>query len=526
MNAPPSLHLERAPGQDLVRVVVVGSVDDGKSSLIGRLLYECHGLYDDQVASIRKRSVDGVLDFSLFTDGLLAEREQGITIDVAYRYFSTQQRKVIVADTPGHVQYTRNMATGASTADAVIILVDARLGVLPQTRRHAFIAGLLGIPHVAVAINKIDLVDDSGAVFARLTAEIAAFTSSLGFQSVTAFPVSAVRGDNIVQPSTHTPWHDGSTILSWLDALPLRAGVEEAPLRFPVQTVLRPSLDYRGYAGTVASGTVRPGDDIVILPSGLRTQVLAIDSFDGELPVARAPTAVVLRLRDDVDVSRGDLIAGIERPPRRRTRFHADLVWFADAPLVAGHRYLLKHTTRRVSAQVETLEHRYDLDDLSHVPASSLAQNDIGRVRVVCSRPLVVDAYAADRSTGAFILIDPKTNDTVAAGMIAALDDDDDDAVALRSTLSAHERAQRFGHPGVVLLVGDDDAGAALERRLFEQGAHVALSDDVDAAAALTQAGLVTVLVVRSTQARRAGREALQQQGVVVVDDGASWSLS
>ncbi len=507
---------------ELVRVVVVGSVDDGKSSLIGRLLYECDGLYDDQIACIRKRSVDGVLDFSLFTDGLLAEREQGITIDVAYRYFSTRERKVIVADTPGHVQYTRNMATGASTADAVVILVDARLGVLAQTRRHAFIAALLGIPHVAVAINKIDLVDDAHAVFARLSAEVRAFTSALGFRSAQAFPVSALRGDNIVHPSPQTPWHDGATILSWLNALPLRAGVDDAPLRFAVQAVLRPTLDYRGYAGTVSAGTVRPGDDVLVMPSGLRTEVAAIDTFDGPKDAVRAPAAVVLRLRDDVDVARGDMIASIERPPQRRSSFDADLVWFGDAPLLTGHRYLLKHTTRRVSAHVEVLRHRYDLETLGTEPASSLAQNDIGRVRLVCSRPLVVDPYTVDRSTGAFILIDRHSNDTVAAGMIAALDDEERDS-SWRSDVEAHERSARLGHRGLVFLVDDEGAGRALERRLFDEGAHTALCDDVDDAAVLAGAGLVAVLVARGAQRRCAGREALEQRGVSVVDEDAGW---
>ncbi len=420
--------------KELIRIVVVGSVDDGKSSLIGRLLFECDGLFEDQIAAIRKRSKDGVLDFSLFTDGLLAEREQGITIDVAYRYFSTTKRKVIIADTPGHVQYTRNMATGASTADAAVILVDARLGVLAQTRRHAFIAHLLGIKHLAVCINKIDLVppEVSGGpagVYARVRADVDAFTRQLGFASVETFPVSAVRGDNIATPSALTPFHSavtpgggrGRTVLEWLESVPVQRDVDGAALRFPVQTVLRPNLDYRGYAGTVTSGRVQVGDDVVVLPSGKRTTVAGIDTFDGPLAEARAPAAIVLRLADNVDVARGDLIAHVGQAPQPWDRFDADVVWFADTPIEPGQRFLLKHTTRQVHAVVDELLWKRDLETLGEAPTTSLALNEIGRVRLVCSKPLAADVYRGDRSTGAFILIDALTNDTVGAGMIAAL---------------------------------------------------------------------------------------------------------
>jgi bifunctional enzyme CysN/CysC len=460
------------------------------------LLYECGALFDDQVKSVQGRSADGEIDFSLFTDGLKAEREQGITIDVAYRYFATPARQIIVADTPGHVQYTRNMATGASTADACVILVDARLGVLPQTRRHAFIAGLLGIPYLAVAINKIDLVHDERAVFERLQREVKELVSGLGFAGVEAFPVSARRGDNIVTPSPRTPWHQGGTLLSWLEALPHAARQLNAPFRFAVQSVLRPDLDYRALLGTIASGQIAVGDEVVVLPSGRTTRVAAIDTFDGPLPRAQAPQAVALRLQDEVDASRGDLLAHPDSAPRARDVVEADVVWFSEQPLVPGARVLLKHTTRLVNAEAELLLHKIDLADLSAVPATELSQNDIGRVRLVTRRPLLADAYVDNRATGAFILIDPLSNDTLGAGMIGAFAAGataDDHAV---SPVSALARAARFGHSGAVVIAnGSAHDAAALEGALFERGLTTALVvDDVDLAAGLARAGLVVVL--------------------------------
>ncbi|HRC57228.1 MAG TPA: GTP-binding protein, partial [Kofleriaceae bacterium] len=403
--------------RELLRLVVVGSVDDGKSTLIGRLLYECDSLLDDQVAAVERASRGGAIDFSLFTDGLLAEREQGITIDVAYRYFTTGRRKVIVADTPGHVQYTRNMATGASTADAAVILVDARQGVLQQTRRHAHIAGLLGIPYLAVAINKMDLVDYDRATFERLSAEVLTLTSRLGFAEVRCFPVSATQGDWITKPSERAPWHD-QTLLAWLEALPHQRRQELAPFRFAVQQVLRPNIDERLLTGRVASGTVRKGDRVVLSPSGRTATVARIATLTGDLAEARAPLSVALGLDVDVDVSRGDVLAHAGALPEVSGAVDASLVWLNEAPLAVGHRYLIKCGPRTVPAYIERIHHRLDLESLREVSAQSLEANDIGGVRISATRSLVFDRYRDNRATGAFVVIDPETNATVAAGMI------------------------------------------------------------------------------------------------------------
>ena len=405
---------------ELLRLVVVGSVDDGKSTLIGRLLYECDGLFDDQIAAARKASKGGELDLSLFTDGLLAEREQGITIDVAYRYLTARQfgrRKLIIADTPGHVQYTRNMATGASTADACVILVDARQGVLAQTRRHATIAGLLGIPYLAVAINKMDLVDYDRATFERLAAEVTELTTRLGFAEVRCFPISATRGDGVTTRSANLPWHD-QPLLAWLVALPHQARQEHAPLRFVVQQVLRPDQDHRFLAGRVASGAVRVGDEVLVAPAGRTARVARVATMDGDLDVARAPRSVALELDHDVDVGRGDVLAAGDAPPHAGTTLDAELVWLHERPLALGRRYLLKLGARTVPATVEAIHHRLDLDALQEVPAARLDVNDLGRVRVRAARALVFDRYRDNRATGAFVLIDPEDRATVAAGMV------------------------------------------------------------------------------------------------------------
>jgi bifunctional enzyme CysN/CysC/sulfate adenylyltransferase subunit 1 len=503
--------------KELLRLVVVGSVDDGKSTLIGRLLYECNGLFEDQVAAVKRASAGEEIDFSLFTDGLRAEREQGITIDVAYRYFSTRRRKVIVADTPGHLQYTRNMATGASTADAAVILVDARLGILAQTRRHAYIASLLGIPYLAVAINKMDLMGFDPALFERLSTEFTAFVSTLGFEQVRFFPVSARAGDNITVPSARTPWHDGETLLGWLESLPHQRRLDGASLRFPVQYVLRPNLDYRGFAGQLASGTVRVGDEVMVLPSKRRTHIAAIDTFDGSLPEASAPSSVTLRLADEVDVSRGDLIAHVEQPPMALQRLEAMLVWFGEQPLDVSRRYLVKHTSKYVPAHVEQIHWRKELEDLSEVPAQTLSLNEIGKIRLICKRPLLCDPYRDNRRTGAFIVVDPLTNDTVAAGMILG-PVGDEGTQETKSFISAEERRERLGQSGAVILLAgtpDVEQGALrLERSLFDQGRHVALvRGDADAALALAEAGLLAILYSPVPQARLGLRDQLRGAG-------------
>ncbi|MDP2274989.1 MAG: assimilatory sulfite reductase (NADPH) flavoprotein subunit [Archangium sp.] len=506
------------PLKPLLRLAVVGSVDDGKSTLIGRLLYECDALFDDQIASVKKatskRAADtGELDFSLFTDGLLAEREQGITIDVAYRYFSTNRRTIIVADTPGHVQYTRNMATGASTADAAVILIDARLGVLPQTRRHAYIASLLRVPYLAVAVNKMDLVDFDPATFTRIGAELLAFTSTLGFKEVRLFPVSARSGDNLTQFSQKTPWHQGGTLLGWLESLPHEEQIVDAPLRFPVQTVLRPHLDYRAFAGQVASGEVKVGDELVALPSGARSIVTGIDTFDGELTSASAPASVAIRLKHDIDLSRGDVLVHPARLPLSLQHFEANLVWFGEKSLEVGRRYLIKHTTRTVSAQVDRVISRKELEDLSDAPAETLALNDIGRVRITSRRPLLGDRYVDDRRTGAFIVIDPLTNDTVATGMILG-PSADQSAVVGSSTISSEQRKSRLGHPGAIVLAPSEADAVALERQLFEAGVVASLARDGAVAVALAEAGLCAIAWAGTPQARRTIGDHARDAGV------------
>ncbi len=506
--------------KELLRLVVVGSVDDGKSTLIGRLLYECNSLFDDHVAAVKRASADGEIDFSLFTDGLVAEREQGITIDVAYRYFSTARRKVIIADTPGHVQYTRNMATGASTADAAVILVDARLGVLAQTRRHAYIASLLGIPYLAVAINKMDLMGFDRAVFERIGDEFEAFASTLGFEQVRLFPVSASKGDNITQASTRTPWHEGGTLLGWLESLPHQRRLDRAPLRFPVQYVLRPNLDYRGFAGQIASGTVRVGDEVLVLPSRRRTRISSIDTFDGNLPEASAPSSVTLRLADEVDVSRGDLIAHAAHPPVSLQRLEAMLVWFGEQPLDSSRRYLVKHASRYVPAHIEQVLWRKELEDLSEQPAESLSLNDIGRVCITSKRPLLCDPYRENRRTGAFIVVDPLSNDTVGAGMILGPSGEGGEGrLELTSLVSPEERQERLGQSGTVLLLAGTPSAVQealrLERYLFDLGRHVAaVRGDAEVALALAEAGLIAILYTPVPQARLSLLEQLRGAGI------------
>jgi bifunctional enzyme CysN/CysC/sulfate adenylyltransferase subunit 1 len=416
--------LAERESKELIRLVVIGSVDDGKSTLIGRLLWETGALYEDQIAQVRRATRNGdEIDFSLFTDGLKAEREQGITIDVAYRYFETARRKFILADTPGHAQYTRNMATGASTAHAGVILLDARLGVLPQTRRHATIASLLGIPRLAVAINKMDLVGFGEEVFQRIAAEMRGFAAPLGFVQLSFFPVSARLGDNVALPSTRMPWHQGGTIREFLETV--ERDPAQGPFRFPVQTVVRPHLDYRGLAGQIASGEVRVGDEVVVLPSGVRTRVKAIDTFAGPLASAAAPLSVVLRLEDDVDAGRGDLLAHPDAAPAPRTGVAATVVWLTERPLDPSRAYLLKHTTRTVPARVDEVRSLLDPETLGERPADVLRLNDIGRVTIRCARPVLSDPYARNRATGAFILIDALTNETAAAGTIAEMREDE-----------------------------------------------------------------------------------------------------
>jgi sulfate adenylyltransferase large subunit len=429
---------------DLLRVATAGSVDDGKSTLIGRLLYDSKQVLADQLEQVEQASVRrhgaGAVDLSLLTDGLRAEREQGITIDVAYRYFTTGDRSFILADTPGHVQYTRNMVTGASTADLVIVLVDARQGVIEQTRRHTFIASLLGVRHVTFAVNKMDLVDWDEDVFRAIEAETTRISSQLGIPDIHVIPISALQGQNVVDRGELPDWYPEDeahpTLLHHLQTVEVSTDRNLTDLRFPVQWVVRPGEgaadvngdrwsaedlhDYRGYAGQVAGGVLRPGDEVQVLPSGVRSRIARIETLDGDLDVATAPQSVTVHLEDDVDVSRGDVLVGADEDPEAVTlrELEADVCWMSDRALRPGARYLLKHTTTTTAAKVDAVLDRVDLHTLEREDADGLELNDIGRVRIRLKRPLVADAYLRDRATGAFILIDEGTNDTVAGGII------------------------------------------------------------------------------------------------------------
>ena len=463
------LEEERAKG--LLRFSTAGSVDDGKSTLIGRLLYDSRNVYDDHIRSVTRNAA---IDFAQLTDGLRAEREQGITIDVAYRYFSTPRRKFIIADTPGHEQYTRNMATGASTADVAIVLVDARKGILDQTRRHACIASLLGIPTVIAAINKMDLVGFSQEVFDEHQRGLQALAKRLEIPELIAVPVSALEGDNIVHRSTRIPWYNGPSLLELLETVPLAIERSGTALRFPVQRVIRPHQDFRGFAGQIAAGVVRPGDEVVALPSGFRTRVRSINTWEGELDEAHAPESVVLTLEDETDLSRGDMIAPVNDAPQKATRFEATVVWMHSNPLRADATYLLKHTTQTVRARVVEVKNRIDVEHLEERPADQLGLNDIGQVVIETSRPLLADTYRENRTTGSFILIDPADNATAGAAMIRSIAGEE-----------ATETAVTGQPTGALLAVGSRaDLAAALEKAIL--GARgLVLRTRVDARAAL-----------------------------------------
>jgi sulfate adenylyltransferase subunit 1 len=418
---------ERDGPPELLRLATAGSVDDGKSTLVGRLLHDTKSVLADQLEAVervsRDRGFEGA-DLALLTDGLRAEREQGITIDVAYRYFSTVRRRFILADTPGHVQYTRNMVTGASTAELAVVLVDARNGVVEQTRRHAAVAALLRVPHVVLAVNKMDLVGYDEDVFAKVADDFGAYATALGVPDVTAIPISALRGDNVVDPSAEMDWYPGPTLLEHLEQVPVGRDPRDEPARFPVQYVLRPQTeahrDYRGYAGQLVSGVLHPGDDVVVLPGGARTRIEGIDRLGEQVEAAAAPQSVTVRLTDDLDVSRGDLIAPAAEPlPAVGQDIDATVCWLADRPLRPGDRVLLKHTTRVVKAIVREVPHRLDVGTLSrHAHPETLVANEIGHVLLRTAAPLAYDRYVENRRTGSFLLVDDHDGATLAAGMI------------------------------------------------------------------------------------------------------------
>jgi sulfate adenylyltransferase large subunit len=503
-----------APRESYLRFTTAGSVDDGKSTLIGRLLYDSQAVYEDQLASVRKSRINrstGAIDFSLLTDGLRAEREQGITIDVAYRYFSTPRRKFIIADTPGHEQYTRNMATGASTADAAVVLLDATKGVLQQSRRHAFIANLLGVRHIVAAVNKMDLVDYRQEVFEKIAADFRAFAEQLGVPELYAVPISALEGDNVVRRSARMDWFSGPSLLEFLETVPLDGRHGSAPMRFPVQYVVRPDANFRGFAGELASGTLYPGKRVVALPSGVKTRIKSIVTFAGELESAGPGTALSVTLDDEIDLSRGDLLTEESAPPSVAREFTATLVWMHADRLDAHKNYLLKHTTRTVRARISRVEHRVDINTLAHAPAASLGLNEIGVVQVHTTLPLFFDAYRDNRSTGSFILIDPVSNSTVAAGIIDHRIDTSGsfglaEAFAGQGRVTRAERRERSGHAAVaVWLAGRSRVAELLERALFREGwqAHLLGPYDfagpelVGAAKALHFAGLAVIFSPR-----------------------------
>lgn len=489
-------YLARHQKKELLRFLTCGSVDDGKSTLIGRLLHDTKTIYEDQLAAVKRDSEKvgttgaGEIDLALLTDGLKAEREQGITIDVAYRYFSTDRRKFIIADTPGHDQYTRNMATGASTCQLAIILIDARYGVMTQTRRHSYIVSLLGIRHVVVAINKMDLVDYSRDVFERIKDDYTGFVAKLDLHDITFIPMSALKGDNVATKSDTMPWYFGPPLLDYLETVHIAGDRNLTDFRFPVQYVIRPDLNFRGFAGTVASGVVHKGDEVMLLPSGKRSRVKSIVTYDGELEEAFAPQAVTLTLTDEVDLSRGDMLVLPGNLPHVSSEIQAMVVWMAEQPLVPGKPYTLKHTTKQVTAEVSSFRYGVDVNTLEHRPIARLGLNEVGHVEFSLTQALACDPYRTNAATGAFILIDRLTNNTVGAGMILdsgsgrvssdVWEAEPEVRVKPRESLiEPVEREQRFGQlPVTLLLVGLTGSGKSriafeLERRLWDEGRAV-----------------------------------------------------
>lgn len=472
--------LEAHLGQEMLRFTTAGSVDDGKSTLIGRLLHDTKSVYEDQLAAVMKSRVNrasgGHVDFSLLTDGLKAEREQGITIDVAYRYFSTARRKFIIADTPGHEQYTRNMATGASTADVAIILIDAKAfakagGLLPQSRRHTYIASLLGIPHVVAAVNKMDLVEYSQESFDAIRRDFEALCAQLGLADVEIIPVSALEGDNVVTPSAAMPWYNGPTLLEYLETVPLVRAETSGPMRFPVQLVLRPDANFRGFAGQVARGTLRAGDAVMALPSRKETTVRRIVTYDGNLAAASYPQSVTVELEDEIDLSRGEMLVAAEVAgetlPDVSNRFRAMVVWMNEEPLVVGRAYIAKHTTRTVRATVREIRYRIDVNSLEEMASDSIAMNEIAEVEFETNLPLFFDSYRACRWTGSLILIDALSNATVGAAMIVA-------AV----TTSGGTSRDGGSRPSLILLPGRVELALRVRDALGARGEWAVVIDD------------------------------------------------
>ncbi|QTL05335.1 sulfate adenylyltransferase subunit CysN [Aquabacter sp. L1I39] len=480
-------YLRQHEHKSLLRFITCGSVDDGKSTLIGRLLYDSKMIFEDQLAALeadsRRMGTQGQnIDFALLVDGLAAEREQGITIDVAYRFFSTARRKFIVADTPGHEQYTRNMVTGASTADLAVILIDARRGVLTQTRRHSYLASLVGIRHVVLAINKMDLVNYSQDVFNQILADYTAFADRLPIADITAIPISALAGDNITEKSTNTPWYEGPTLMGHLESVETVSDTRSASFRMPVQWVNRPSHEFRGFSGFIATGTVAPGDVVRVMPSGRQSTVTRV-YLDGDLPVGVAGQSVTLTLADEIDCSRGDVITGVDDPAEVSDQFQTTIIWMNETPMLPGRSYLMKIGAKTVTASITALKHKVNVNTLEHMAARQLEMNEIGQCNISLSQAVVFDAYTDNRDTGGFILIDRFTNETVAAGLVHfALRRAQNihwQAVDLDRNTRAHQKNQK---PFVLWFTGLSGAGKStianlVERRLFAMGKHSYMLD-------------------------------------------------
>ena len=433
-------YLDADEQKDLLRLLTAGSVDDGKSTLIGRLLFDSKKLYDDQLAALERDSkrvgnAGDHIDYALLLDGLKAEREEGITIDVAYRYFSTNKRKFIIADTPGHEQYTRNMITGGSTANLAIILVDCRTGVITQTRRHTYLVSLLGIKHIVLAVNKMDLVDFDEKVFRDIVRDYRALTDQLGIEDVTCFPISALDGDNVVERSDRTPWYDGPALLDFLETVPIHADRNYSDFRYPVQYVLRPHLNFRGFSGKVASGIIRQGDEVMALPSMKRSRVKSIVTYGGEIPEAFPPQSVTLTLEDEIDISRGEMLVRPDNLPHIGRHFTTMLVWMDEEPMDQGKQFFLKHNTNTTRATIDTVRYRVDVNTMAHKEGQPLQLNEIAQVDITTAKTLFFDAYHDNRQTGAFVIIDPITDNTSAVGMIIAPMDEHAQAVSDLPTL-------------------------------------------------------------------------------------------
>jgi adenylyl-sulfate kinase len=533
-------YLDQDEKKDLLRLLTAGSVDDGKSTLIGRLLFDSKKLYEDQLSALERDSkkegnAGDDIDYALLLDGLKAEREQGITIDVAYRYFSTNKRKFIIADTPGHEQYTRNMITGGSTANLAIILVDARTGVITQTKRHTFIASLLGIKHIVLAVNKMDLVNYDQAVFDKISNEYKQFVTPLNIPDIHYFPLSALKGDNVVENLGNMPWYKGKPLLNFLENVHIASDRNYDDFRYPVQYVMRPNLDFRGFSGKVASGIVRKGDEVMALPSGKKSKVKGIHTYEGEIDQAFPPQSITLTLEDEIDISRGEMLVHPDNIPHAERHFEAMLVWMDEKPMDPHKQYIIKQTSNRTKVRVDKIQYKVDVNTLEKSPIDKFALNEIGRVILTSNKPMFFDPYTKNKNTGAFILIDPLSHNTCGAGMIIdkrdekelysrITDMDREKMVNGESLVSKKERQERYNQKGQTIWItglhgsGKRELAYTLERRLFDQGKTVVVFDGATVRAGLSHE-LDYSLSDRAEHLRRVAHmcKMLNDQGIITI---------